>query len=46
VRVLPQLAGSDDVAIYAMHAPAPAVTAAAARFVEHMQAALAEPAWG
>lgn len=46
VRVLPQLAGSDDVAIYAMHASAPALTAAAARFVEHMQAALAAPAWG
>ncbi|WP_119184642.1 LysR family transcriptional regulator [Sphingomonas turrisvirgatae] len=46
VRVLPQLAGSDDVAIYAMHAPAPALTAAAARFVEHMQVALARPAWG
>lgn len=46
VRVLPQLAGSDDVAIYAMHAPTPALTAAAARFVEHMQAALATPAWG
>lgn len=45
VRVLPELDGSDDVAIYAMHAPAPALTAAAARFVEHMHAALAQPAW-
>ncbi len=45
VRVLPEVDGSDDVAIYAMHAPAPALTAAAARFVEHMRAALAAPAW-
>lgn len=46
VRVLPEVDGSDDVAIYAMHAPAPALTAAAARFVEHMRDAFARPAWG
>jgi DNA-binding transcriptional LysR family regulator len=45
VRVLPEVDGSDDVAIYAMHAPAPALTAAAARFVDHMREALAQPAW-
>lgn len=46
VRVLPQLAGSDDVAIHAVHAPVPALTAAAARFIDYMADALAEPAWG
>lgn len=45
VRVLPQVDGSDDVAIHAMHAPPPALTAAAARFVEHMRDALAQPGW-
>lgn len=45
VRVLPEVDGSDDVAIYAMHAAAPALTAAAARFVDHMADALAQPAW-
>jgi DNA-binding transcriptional LysR family regulator len=45
VRVLPEVDGSDDVAIHAMHAPAPALTAAAARFVEHMARALSAPGW-
>lgn len=45
VRVLPEVDGSDDVAIYAMHAPAPALTAAGSRFVDHMREALAQPAW-
>lgn len=45
VRVLPQLDGSDDVAIYAMYAADASQTAAAARFIDHMTVALAAPAW-